>query len=114
MTPADRLAQFPPDAAIIHELGHTLIGLEVGVQEDSIEFPMKVVDEVARAWCKEGFASAGQMIERGLAGMYFQSLLTPDSLDAGFVASVLDGSVFHVACLGDLAALMASQGCKGD
>lgn len=72
MSPADRLSDFPADSTIVHELGHVLVGLEIGAQEQGIEFPMVVYDELARAWWGEGHATPWQRMVRGLAGMYIR------------------------------------------
>jgi len=49
MTPAQRLAAFLADPTIVHELGHLLIGLEVGIAEGGIEFFEVIGDEIAGA-----------------------------------------------------------------
>jgi len=114
MNPADRLPAVPSDATIVHELGHVLVGFEIGADEQGIEFPTIVHDELARAWWAEGHATAWQRMTRGLAGMYFQALLEPQSLDVGFVADLLDGSLLDCEAPPMLDACMCEQGFHGD
>lgn len=114
MNPADRLPAFPSDATIVHELGHVLVGFEIGAEEQGIEFTTVVQNELARAWWTEGHATAWQRMIRGLAGMYFQALLEPQSLEADFVTDLLDGGLLDCEAPSMLDACMCEQGFHGD
>jgi hypothetical protein len=80
MTPSERLKSNPSDEVITHEIGHLVIGLELGLHEGGIEFIESHPSEIARAHFNRQGAKPIQIIIRGLAGMYCQALCFPESI----------------------------------
>lgn len=113
MRPVDLLPAMPDDSVILHELGHLLVGLELGVEEGGIEFVTYACDEIARARYLGGqYVQAWQVAVRAFAGMYFQARLT-QVLSPGFQSALLNGSLL-APIPGDIDARMDAEGCIGD
>ena len=95
MTPSERLKGSPPDEVIVHELGHLVIGVELGLPEGGIEFTENHPSEVARAYYNRSDVTPIQIIIRGLAGMYCQALCFPKSIiDDSLRAQILKHGLF--------------------
>ncbi len=68
MTPAEWLRNIPPNEALVHEVGHTLTGLALGIREHGIGFLNPESGDVARShYSKQGLTSKVQLPKCWLA-----------------------------------------------
>jgi hypothetical protein len=118
MTPNERLGSTPLDETIVHETGHLVFGLVLGITEHGIEFVEGNADEIARARFSLKGTTPRQLIIRSLAGMYCQAVICPGSMTKDLSQRITQCELFTEAGIfgGDSkgAQLMEENGFRGD
>jgi hypothetical protein len=94
MTPQDRVN--PSSEVIIHELGHLLVGCELGLTEGGIEFTENNPYQVAKAHYTQ-YCTISQIVVRSIAGMYAQATCVPDSVEDDLRERILTCTLFDDA-----------------
>ena len=102
-----------PRHVVIHEVGHMVVGLHLGVDEQGIEFRESGGD-LAKAWYR--CAGPEQLMMRSLAGISAHVLMVPSSLEPRIRAAYLHSVLFtpdhpHYSSLsaGELASLSGAS-----
>jgi hypothetical protein len=117
MTPLQRI-KAPTKEVIVHELGHLLVGLEIGLIESGIEFTENDPHEVARAHYSKRNSVPEQVAIRSLAGMYSQAVCLPSSLEDELNELLLKCHLFKdssvLAIDSPVAGMMSRHGFIGD
>lgn len=103
---------------LIHELGHTVVGHELGILEGGIQLCDPATGELARAHFSIKGTTRKARIARGLGGAYAQAKIRPNDLPEGLPEQILDGSVFsshadHIEA-GTVPEIVAYAGFSGD
>lgn len=94
MKPLDRLTNEPDKEVVIHELGHTVAGLMFELAEGGIEFCDPSTGEVARSHFNKILGSPREWIIRGIAGMFCQAKIVPESISDDLRSDILNGTIF--------------------
>ena len=117
-TPAQRLGRVPPDSVLVHELGHMLVGIELGVRGASVEFLVNNSIDQARAWYSQMGLGPETIAARGIAGAVAQVKRCPDTIREPLRERLAVGTLFDSpSCLkksGTIDKLMVSHGFNGD
>lgn len=94
MTPRQRHGAEMPRDVMIHELGHAIVRAELGVFESGIELCDPSTGEPARAHFSARKATPRMMMIRGLAGIYTQAQIAPESFQPELLNTLRDGTFF--------------------
>ena len=94
MTPAVWLGGVPEYRTLVHEIGHIVTGLAVGVREHQIEFLKPGLGEVARAGYSRLDLQPRAELPRILGGMYCQARVCPSTIEDGLLRNLLDLTLF--------------------
>lgn len=117
MTPLDRLGTMPAFYVLVHEAGHVLFGLTLGIVEGSIQFVEGPTDEVAKSHFSTRGVNPMNLLVRSLAGMVCQAALSPESVTDDLRPLITTCGLFstnEVFADTDMASLMRLNGFIGD
>ena len=118
MTPREKYQHRVSDDVIVHELGHAIIGNEVGIMERGIELRDPSTGEIARAHYSTKGVDKRLLIIRGLAGMYVQARIAPVCLPFDLCGQILTGTLFSKHLTNIMAATVppsvTNAGFQGD
>jgi hypothetical protein len=118
MTPSEWLVEAPSNEILIHEIGHTLTGLALGINEQGIELLKPGKGEAARSWYNRLKLPLHLELPRVLSGMYCQAKLCPSALDANLSRNLVELELFTEPSIvrddGPLLPIMAKCGLHGD
>jgi hypothetical protein len=118
MTPAEWLGKLPSKEVLVHEVGHTLAGLALGIQEHGIEFLRVASGDEARSHYSNLRLSSKVQLTRMLAGMYSQARLCPETIEQPLLDRLLNFKLFTIPTdldeNGPLWPVMCKHGFAGD
>jgi hypothetical protein len=77
---------------VIHEVGHLVAGIHLGVEEQGICFNTGRADELAQTWYNQRSANSEQRLIRSLAGLLSHLIVCPETLSPIF-RDVLNHSI---------------------
>jgi hypothetical protein len=118
MTPVEWLGATPDNKILVHEVGHIITGLSLGIQENEIEFLKPGQGEMARAHYSRRNLAGDLELPRVLGGMYSQARLCPSTVDDALRKSITELSLFaDPASVEDttiMMTVMEKHGFQGD
>jgi len=94
MTPKQKYGHPVPDDVIVHEVGHAVIGIEIGIEDGGIELCDPQTGEIARSHYSNRNATPRMLIVRAIAGAYAQADLAREQLPEELCRQILDGGIF--------------------
>ena len=94
MTPRQKHGHELREDLIVHEIGHAVVGYELGIAEGGIELRHPSTGELARARYSRISATPRSIMIRGLAGSFVQANIASDHLDAHLRDHILRGTLF--------------------